>query len=91
MHRGGRISDSSFPPADRIRPTSPRTCQILNLIENLVVLKLRLTILRVSARLIRFIIEFILSCSKRLEKKYLFFITKITLLNNFHPLVYKIN
>lgn len=71
MHRAGaRISDSSFPPADRIRATSPPNLSNSRPYrKSPPVLKLRLTVLQISARLIRLIIEFMLE-TKGLKKKY---------------------
>lgn len=71
MHRAGaRISDSSFPPADRIRATSPPNLSNSRPYrKSPPVLKLRLTVLQISARLIRLIIEFIVARNEGIEKK----------------------
>lgn len=83
MHRAGaRISDSSFPPADRIRATSPPNLSNSRPYrKSPPVLKLRLTVLQISARLIRLIIEFIVARNEGIEKKVSrrLFITKVTL------------
>lgn len=86
MHRAGaRISDSSFPPADRIRATSPPNLSNSRPYrKSPPVLKLRLTVLQISARLIRLIIEFIVARNEGIEKKGVcFYYQGNFIINNF--------